>query len=50
MGSMILLAAHHFLIYTRQVANDLASSIDSVGPGNALNAPVSRSAEATVGG
>jgi hypothetical protein len=30
LGSMILLAAHHFLIYTRDVANDLASSIESI--------------------
>jgi radical SAM superfamily enzyme YgiQ (UPF0313 family) len=32
MGSMILLAAHHFLIYTRDVANDLAISIESIEP------------------
>jgi radical SAM superfamily enzyme YgiQ (UPF0313 family) len=42
MGSMILLAGHHFLIYSRQVANDLARSIEPV------EAPVDLSAEAIV--
>jgi hypothetical protein len=40
MGSMILLAGHHFLLYSRQVANDLAKSIEFV------EAPVSVAAEA----
>jgi len=40
MGSMILLAGHHFLLYSRQVANDLAKSIEFI------EAPVSVAAEA----
>jgi radical SAM superfamily enzyme YgiQ (UPF0313 family) len=43
MGSMILLAAHHFLIYTREVADDLASSIESI------EEPVSLAADVSAG-
>jgi hypothetical protein len=41
MGSMILLAGHHFLIYAREVANDLASSIESIEEPVSLAAEVS---------
>jgi radical SAM superfamily enzyme YgiQ (UPF0313 family) len=43
MGSMILLAGHHFLLYSRQVASDLASAIECV------EAPVNLAAEAAAG-
>jgi uncharacterized protein DUF4070 len=42
MGSMILLAAHHFLLYTREVASELARAIESVAESRCRTSPSSR--------